>query len=83
MSCSAVHPCHVPLTESVSAKIREELTEQGISQRELARRLNVSQPWVFRRLAAEPEVTLNVAEIDAIASALGVPVAKLLGDVAA
>lgn len=73
----------MPLTEAVSANIRAELSDQGISQRELARRLNVSQPWVFRRLAAEPEVTLNVAEIDAIATALGVPVAKLLGEATA
>lgn len=66
------------LTESVSAKIRAELDSLGISQRELARRLNVSQPWVFRRLSENPEVQLSVADLDAIAGALEVPVTRFL-----
>lgn len=68
----------MPLTESVSAKIRAELESQGVSQRELARRLNVSQPWVFRRLTENPEVGLDLADVDAIADALGVPATKFL-----
>jgi hypothetical protein len=50
--------------------------ELRISQRELARRLEVSQPWVQGRLAGD--ITITVADVERIAVALGVPVAQLL-----
>lgn len=68
----------VPLTESVAAKIREELDRQDISYRELGRRLGVSIAYVSRRLSAEPEVQFRVDELETIAAALGVPVTAFL-----
>jgi transcriptional regulator with XRE-family HTH domain len=50
--------------------------ELRISQRELARRLEVSQPWVQGRLAGD--ITITVADVERIAAALGVPVTQLL-----
>jgi transcriptional regulator with XRE-family HTH domain len=49
-----------------------------VSQRELARRIQVSQPWVQARLAGE--TTITVADIERIAAALGVPVSRFLPD---
>jgi transcriptional regulator with XRE-family HTH domain len=50
--------------------------ELRVSQRELARRLDVSQPWVQARLAGE--TTITVADVERIATALGVPVTRFL-----
>lgn len=52
------------------------LTELGISQRELARRLGWTQPRIQGRLAGDIAVT--VADLQQIADALGVPVDRLL-----
>jgi transcriptional regulator with XRE-family HTH domain len=68
----------VALTESVSAKVREELKSRDISFRELARRMGVSQPYISRRLGEEPEVDLKLDEIEKIAVALDVPVDRFL-----
>ena len=57
------------------------MTSQGVSQREIARRLNKPQSWVFRRLsevAEADQVHLDVADIEAIAVALEVPVTRFL-----
>lgn len=68
----------MPLTESVAAKIREELDRQDISYRELGRRLNVSIAYVSRRLSDSPEVQFRVDELERIADALDVPVTAFL-----
>lgn len=52
------------------------LDQQRVSQRELARRLGVSQPWVQYRLAGE--TTITVADVERIAAALDVPLTDLL-----
>jgi transcriptional regulator with XRE-family HTH domain len=73
----------VPLNESVSANVREELKSQDVSFRELARRLGVGQPYVTRRLGevvSEEKVELKLSELEKIADALGVPVQKFLSD---
>jgi transcriptional regulator with XRE-family HTH domain len=66
----------VALTDSVSVKIRAELERQGVSARELSRRLSVSQPYIHRRLNGD--VQFRVDELDKIAAVLGVPVATFL-----
>lgn len=52
------------------------LDERRMSQRELARQLGVSQPWVQGRIAGETAIT--VADLERIAAALDVPLADLL-----
>jgi transcriptional regulator with XRE-family HTH domain len=68
----------VALTESVAARIREELDRQKISYRELGRRLGVSIAYVSRRLSVDPDVMFRVDELDEIADVLDVPVTKFL-----
>ena len=58
--------------ESVNTLLRE----LGISQRELARRLDWTQPKIQRRLSGVQAIT--VGEMEQIAAALGVPVSTLI-----
>lgn len=68
-----------PLTQRVAAEIRAELGRQQMSQRQLAEKLGIDQALVSRRLAAINARPWTTDEIDRIASALGVPVDRLLG----
>lgn len=67
------------LTESVAANIRAELDRQGISFRELGRRLNKPISYVSTRLGENQNaVPIRLEELEEIAGALGVPVARFL-----
>lgn len=55
--------------------------DQHVSQRKLADRTGMSQPGIYRRLSGE--VDFSVPEIRAVAIALDVPVAHLLGEAVA
>ncbi len=66
------------LTESVSARVREELKAQDVSFRELARRMGVSISYVSRRLSDEPDVYFRIDELEKAAEVLGVPVDRFL-----
>lgn len=57
-------------------EIKALLDDRGISGRELARRLGVSQPWVSQRLTGETSIT--VADLARIVAALGVPLSALI-----
>lgn len=48
------------------------------SQTSLAKRLNISQQSLSRRITGE--IAFDVAEIERIATELGVPVAQLVGE---
>lgn len=78
MNLSGVQCVSVALTESVAAKIREELARQDVSFRELGRRLGVSIAYVSRRLSQEPDVQFRVDELERVAAVLGVPVTRFL-----
>lgn len=52
------------------------MDNQGVSGRELARRLNVDQKWVQRRLIGDIEV--RPSDLEKIAAALDVPVTRFL-----
>lgn len=62
----------------IAAEIRAEAARQGLSIRQLARKMTVSQPWLSRRVSITADVDLKVNEIEQIADALTVPVGKLL-----
>ena len=66
--------------ESLSVRVAEEiramLARRRVSGRELARRLDVSSPWVSYRLTGNQEIGLD--DLERIAAALDVPVTDLL-----
>jgi transcriptional regulator with XRE-family HTH domain len=68
------------LSQDLKHSIGAEMTRQGISQRELARRLGWSQPYAWRRLSVHEnaDVEFTPSELEAIADALGVPVTRFL-----
>ena len=62
----------------VGAKVRDEMTRQGITQMQVAAALGIGQPAVSSRLSGR--VALDVGELPIIAALLGVPVSTLMGD---
>jgi transcriptional regulator with XRE-family HTH domain len=72
------------LSKTVRQAINAELTRQGMSQRELARKLGFSQQYLWRRLspAVRADMEFTTAELDRIADVLGVPVTTFLAPVA-
>lgn len=58
--------------------IAQHLWAQGISGRELARRLNVSHAYVSRRLSGE--VDCSATDLVNIAEALDLPISALLSE---
>ena len=69
-----------PLNQQVAARIRAELALQGMTQKDLAERMQVPELWISRRLSARSKraVSLNLDELDHIAAALGITVLALL-----
>lgn len=68
-------PLEPASAEIVAGQIRAELGRARMSQSVLAERLGVSHSWVYRRLIGEAPLT--VADVQAIANALGVAVEVL------
>ncbi|MDN4174694.1 helix-turn-helix transcriptional regulator [Nocardioides sp. SOB77] len=65
-------------TSVVAANVRAEAARRNQRQVDLAAVLGVTQPAISRRLAGEIE--FSVAELQAIATHLGVSTALLLGE---
>lgn len=70
-----------PLAEHVSDRVRATLAVKRVSGAELARRMEVSPTYVWRRVNGE--VPFDVADLERIADLIGVPVGELLTDLAA
>lgn len=66
-----------PIDKRVIAAIGAELGRQNMSKAALARRIDVSEMCIHRRLKGEVEFTLS--EVEAIAEVLNVPLEKLIG----
>lgn len=66
--------------EAVGANVRAELARNGISQLVLAGHLHLSQTAVSRRLSGSKAFDVN--ELETVANLVGVPVARLLKDLA-
>lgn len=62
--------------QSVAAEIRAQLARHRMSNRQLATKLGRSYMWVARR--ASGEVPATVADVHAIAGAIGIDPAELL-----
>lgn len=52
------------------------MARQGVTQREIAAAVGLPQPSISKRLAGA--IPFDLAELEAVAEALGVPVAKFL-----
>lgn len=68
------------LSRLVKESINAELTRQGVSQRELARRCGWSQQYLWRRIstADKADMEFTPSELEKIADALGVRVFSLM-----
>jgi transcriptional regulator with XRE-family HTH domain len=64
------------LPQVVATEIRAEMARQRITQMALAARLGRSQPYVCRRLTGE--VAFDLAELELVAEALGVPLSQFM-----
>lgn len=62
--------------EHAAAELRAEAARQGLTQTELAERLDETQSWVSRRLTGD--VAITVDELVRFAQVLGVRAARLL-----
>lgn len=80
-----------PLPERVAREIRAELGRQGMTQAALAAAIGKNENYVTRRIGVakgetqEREaqtVVLDMADLESIAQALGVPVSRFLADAA-
>lgn len=70
------------LAEHVAHEVRSEMLSQGVSQRQLAAHLGLSQPQVTKRLNGQIE--FRPSELEAAADLMQVPVTRFLpGEVAA
>jgi len=65
-------------TERTAATVRAEVARARAKTTDLARVLGLSRTTVWRRLTGE--YPFNVAELDALASHLGVPVSTFFDD---
>ena len=78
-NCVYPHGMSTTVRESandyVAQEIRAELGRQRLSARELARRMEVDQPWLQKRLAGV--IPLRVGEVFEIADCLHLPIERL------
>ena len=74
MSTDALAPA-TGLTAGVASEIRAQLGRQSISRSELARRLDVDDTWVGKRLNGRTEISLT--DLERIARVLSVTVVDL------
>ena len=69
-------PTTQSLTLRVAAEVRAEVARQQLTHRALGELLGLSQPQVTKRLNGV--IPLDTAELDKLASVLGVPVDRFL-----
>lgn len=66
------------LNDHIIPRIRAELGYQGLSARELARRIGVTQSYLAARMSGDVE--FRTGDLEKIAEALSVPVSKFIPD---
>jgi transcriptional regulator with XRE-family HTH domain len=72
------------LSQAVKESINAELRRQRVSMRELARRVGMGQQYLWKRVSTHKraDMELTPSELERVAAALGVPVSRLLRDLA-
>lgn len=66
------------LAETVAAEVRAEMGRQRIPATALAQELGVSDMYLSRRLGGDKPIPFDLAELERIAAALGVPASQFL-----
>lgn len=67
------------VAKQVAAEVRAEIARQGLTQQALADLLGWPQPRLWRRVAdGKAKTPFTVAELAAVAGALGVPITQFL-----
>lgn len=51
------------LSQRVAAEIRAEMARQQVTQNRLAKKLGVTQPWLWRRVKGEHPISLDDLEL--------------------
>lgn len=69
-------PATSALALRIGREIHAELIRQGLTQEQLAERLDRSQQWISRRITGTTPV--DASDLEAIAAALGVSIHHLL-----
>jgi transcriptional regulator with XRE-family HTH domain len=64
------------LAREVTEAVRRQMSRQGVSGLELARRIGISQNYIAKRLRHEASFTFN--DVENIATALRIPIADLV-----
>jgi transposase-like protein len=72
------------LSRAVKESINAELGRQGVSMRELARRVGMKQQYLWKRVSLHnrADMELTPSELEQVAGALGLSVPRLLRDLA-
>jgi transcriptional regulator with XRE-family HTH domain len=70
-----------PLAKRLTANVRAELARRGISHRDAAQALGLTQSAASRRMRGDVEFSLS--EVEQLAALLEIPVTELLGEVSA
>lgn len=63
----------------VAAELRAEAARQGISIREIARRMEVTQMWLSRRVKVDAPVHITFEDLERITAALDTTPERILG----
>jgi transcriptional regulator with XRE-family HTH domain len=66
------------LADIAAAEVRAEMARQRMPAAALAKALDVSEMFLSRRLSGEKPIPFDLAEIERVAEALGVPVGQLI-----
>lgn len=66
----------VMMLSMIELHIREIMAEKGVSPRDLALKMDISESTIYRRLRAERSVTIE--EVEMFAEALDVPIGEIL-----
>lgn len=81
-----VHDAHVttPLPDRVAQEIRAELARRNMSQAALAEAIGKTEMYVSMRISGRSarRVVLDIADLELIAGALGLPASHFLADAA-
>jgi len=78
MTTTLTRPGISAVSQALAAEIRAESARRGVSGRELARRMGMTQPKISRRIGMSADVELTVEDVAEMAEALGISAEGLI-----